>query len=224
MAPRAIAAHATRSTETQEKLFIEGGKLSFALTLYFCGGLGCLGMPFIHRWQHGLQDSAYRLMLILLLGEVLPMSQWLTYSVIIGSGRHRVLAVLAACECVILTALATSVVGREGTAGVCYAVALSAFITRGVMQWLFGCRLLRIPALQYSKRVFAPVAFAALAPITALWVASVWAVPRTFTGIAVLGVSYSALFAITLGLLLLGYSRLKATVTILFPQLERRGC
>jgi hypothetical protein len=102
-----------------------------------------------------------------------------------------------------------SVVSREGTAGVCYAVALSAFITRGVMQWLYGCRLLRIPALQYIKRVFAPVAFAALAPITALCVASVWAAFRTFTGIAVLGVSYG----------------LKDTVTILLlPKLERRGC
>jgi hypothetical protein len=124
-----------------------------------------------------------------------------------------------------IASLSTTITrGSEGTAGVCNAVALSAFITRGVMQWLYGCRLPRIPALQYIKRFSVPVEFAALAPITALCVASVWSASRTFTGIAVLRVSYSALVVITRGLLLQGYSRLKAGVTILFPRLEPRGC
>lgn len=102
MTPRAIAAFATDSVTVQERLFIEGGKVAHALMLYFIGGVVCLGLPFIHWWQHGLQDSAYQPLLILFLGESLPMSQWLTYSVILGAGRQKILAALAVSEALIL--------------------------------------------------------------------------------------------------------------------------
>ncbi len=101
MAPRAIAAYATQAVAAQTKLFMEGGKFAYALTLFIGGGLICLGMPFIHWWQHGLQDSWSRLLLVLMLGESLPMSQWLTYSVLLGANHQRVLAFLAVTEAVI---------------------------------------------------------------------------------------------------------------------------
>jgi O-antigen/teichoic acid export membrane protein len=217
MAPRAIAAYATHAVALQTQLFIEGGKFAYALTLYFCGGLFCLGFPFIHWWQHGSQDVAYGLLIILMLGESLPMSQWLTYSVLLGANRQRILAVLAVVEGVISFPLILSLMSRSGTTGVCLGVALTGFVVRGLIQWIYGCRLLQVSLGAYIRRVFAPVTAAAVVPIAALYVATMLVAPETFRAIVLLGAAYTVAFAVILGWTLVGYARLKGLVAIASP-------
>jgi O-antigen/teichoic acid export membrane protein len=216
LAPRAVAAHATQSANLQTQLFIEGGKFASALAAFFCGGLLCLGLPFIHWWQHGLQDAAYRPLLILMVGESLPMSQWLTYSVLLGANRQSVVALLAVAEAVISFPLIV-VLSGHGVIGVCVAVALSAFLIRGIFQWLYGCRLLRVSPGTYMRLVFAPVAIGALPPVMALYLVAAAASPKSFIAIFLLGAGYSVLCALTLGCAVFGYSRLKALVLTVLP-------
>jgi O-antigen/teichoic acid export membrane protein len=221
MAPSAIAAHATRSVTMQTQLFIEGGKFAYALTLFFCGGLFCLGLPFIHWWQHGSQDASYGPLLVLTLGESLPMSQWLTYSVLLGANRQRMLAVLAVIEGVICLPLILAFLHRSGITGVCIGVALSGFVVRGVVQWIYGCQLLKVSLGAYSRRVFAPVTVAAVLPIAALYVATLAVAPGSFRAIVMLGAAYTIVYAVTLGWMLLGYTRLKTLVMSASLQPER---
>jgi O-antigen/teichoic acid export membrane protein len=220
MAPRAIVAHATQSVSLQTQLFVEGGKFAYALTVYFCGGLLCLGQPFIHWWQHGLQDVAYRPLLILMLGESLPMSQWLTYSVLLGANRQRFVGLLAIAEAVICLPLILGLSAR-GITGVCVAVASSGFLLRGLIQWLYGCRLLKISPGVYTKRVFAPVTIAAVAPVLLLYAATAALAPDSFRSIFLLGAGYTALCALALGWVVLGRARLRALATNAFLQLDR---
>jgi O-antigen/teichoic acid export membrane protein len=218
MAPRAIAAYATQSVSAQTQLFIEGGKFACAIALFFCGGLFCLGLPFIHWWQHGLQDASYKLLLILMMGESLPMSQWLTYSVLLGANRQRTLGFLAIAEGVISFPLIIAFMHMGGMAGVCIAAALAGFAVRGLVQWLYGCRLIKVRPHAYVRRVFLPVTMAASLPIAALYVATRSLSPETFRGIFLLGAGYSVVFAVTLGLALLGYSGLKTVILSAVPQ------
>jgi O-antigen/teichoic acid export membrane protein len=217
MAPRAIVAYATHAVNLQRELFIEGGKFAYALTVFFCGGLLCIGLPFIHWWQHGLQDTAYRSLLVLMGGEILPMSQWLTYSVLLGANRQRALAFLAVAEAVISLPLIVSF-AAWGIMGVCIAVALSGFLTRGIFQWLYGCRLLKVSPGAYIRLVFVPVTLAAILPTAALYAATVVVAPESFKIILLLAVGYSVLCAVTLGWAVLGYTRLKTLVMSAFPQ------
>jgi O-antigen/teichoic acid export membrane protein len=217
MTPRAIAAYATDSVATQRQLFIEGGKFAYALTLFFCGGLYCLGLPFIHWWQHGLQDASYKPLLILMFGESLPMSQWLTYSVILGAGRQRMLGLLAVAEGVISVPLIMCLVG-SGIIGVCIGVALSGFLVRGVIQWLYGCRLIGVSLADYTRRVFMPVTLAAALPIAALYGAVAASGPRSFASVLLLGLAYCIVFAVALSSTLLGFSKLKVLIADLLPQ------
>jgi O-antigen/teichoic acid export membrane protein len=212
MAPRAVAVHATQAVDAQRRLFIEGGKFAYALTLFFCGGLLCLGLPFIHWWQHGTQDAAFEPLMILTLGESLPLSQWLTYSVLIGANRQRNLSFLAIAEGLISLPLIVALVSKSGIIGVSLVTAVAAFLTRGLMQWLYGCWLLKIRPSAYVKRVFAPVTIAAALPIGALRLATVAAAPTTFRAIFLLAAAYALLFGAVVGCALLGYSRLKAFV------------
>jgi len=209
LAPRAIAAHARQSVELQTQLFIDGGKFASAQTLFFCGGLSCLGLPFIHSWQHGSQDGAYALLLILILGESLPMSQWLTYSVLLGANRQRMLGLLAITEGALAFPLIMVLMQRAGLAGVCTGVALSGFLARGVFQWLYGCMLLDVSVGSYIRRVFAPVSTAAALPIGFLYVTTVAVAPGSFGSIILLGAAYTLVYALVVGGFLLGYSRVK---------------
>jgi O-antigen/teichoic acid export membrane protein len=210
LAPRAIAAHATESVDTQMALFIEGGRFSYALSLFFCGGLFCLGLPFIHWWQHGSQDAAYPLLLVLVLGESLPMSQWLTYSVLLGANRQRPLSLLLLSEAAISLPLMIALVGGAGLLGVSAAVAFSVFLVRGLFQLLYGCRLLKVSVLSYAKRVFAPVTIYAIAPIAALYAVTARVSPQTFRGTFLLGGAYCIVFVAVMTVLLVGPSRLRA--------------
>jgi O-antigen/teichoic acid export membrane protein len=212
LAPRAIAVHATESTDAQMALFIEGGRFSYALSLFFCGGLLGLGLPFIHWWQHGSQDAAYPLLLILVLGECFPMSQWLTYSVLLGANRQRILGFFSICEAVISLPLMIALIGWRDLFGVSVAAAFSAFFIRGLLQWLYGCRLLKVSVISYSKQVFLPVTVYAITPIAALYAVTAWLSPDTFRGTFLLGAAYCIVYVAVMSVTLVGLSRLKALV------------
>jgi O-antigen/teichoic acid export membrane protein len=218
LAPRAIAAHATESVGTQMALFIEGGRFSYALSLFFCGGLFCLGLPFIHWWQHGSQDAAYPLLLVLVLGESLPMSQWLTYSVLLGANRQRPLSLLLLSEAVISLPLMMAFVGGAGLFGVSVAVAFSVFLVRGLFQLLYGCRLLKVSLLSYCKRVFVPVTIFAIPPIAALYAVTAQVSPQSFRGTFLLGGAYSVVFVAVMAVALVGPSRLIALMVGFRPR------
>jgi O-antigen/teichoic acid export membrane protein len=212
LAPRAIAAHATESVGEQMALFIEGGRFSYALSLFFCGGLFCLGLPFIHWWQHGSQDAAYPLLLVLVLGEILPMSQWLTYSVLLGANRQRSLGLLLLCEAVISLPLMIAFFGGAGLFGVSVAVAFSTFLVRGLFQLLYGCRLLKVSLLSYVKRVFAPVTLFAMPPIAALYAVTTRVSSEALRGTFLLGGAYCVVYVVVMSVTLVGPSRLRAFV------------
>jgi len=223
MAPRAIAAHAIQAIDTQRRLLLKGSEFALALTLYFAGGLVCLGLPFIHRWQHGSQDGSYRLMVVLLLGQLLPMSQWLTYSILVGSNRHRLVGALAVGELVAAASLSAICVRFSGLLGVCMAVACAGFFTRGVLQMVAGCRLLNVRVGAYARLVFGPIIFAAIPSILALWASTYLIAPRTFLTIGMLGAGYTVLFALIVGVRLLGLSDFKRIIRLAIPRFARLG-
>jgi O-antigen/teichoic acid export membrane protein len=223
MTPGATGAYATNSVGTQKQLFIEGGKFAYALTIFFVGGLFFLGMPFIHWWQHGLQDAAYRPLLILLFGESLPMSQWLTYSVLLGAGRQRVLALLALSEGAICVPLILGLIGHGGIAAVCIGVAVAGFLARGVFQWVYGTRLMQVSLGSYIRQVFLPVTLAAAPSVALLYVAVALLQPQSFGSIFAIGITYSILFAASLAWAILGYARVKAMITTASPQPDSHG-
>ena len=137
MTPRAIAAYATGSCQHATATVLGGQECAYALALFFCGGIAFLGLPFIHWWQHGAAGSAYKPLLVLMLGESLPMAQWLTYSVLFGAGRQRALGVLAMVEGLISVPLILFGMQRMGLLGVCSGYALRDFWwPRATILWL----------------------------------------------------------------------------------------
>ena len=207
LAPRAVAHHAAAAADKELGLFIVGGRFATALSLFLAGGVFCLGMPFIHLWQRGLLDDGYLPLMILTAGEVLPMSQWLTYSMILAKSRHSRLALLSVAEGAAILISAIALVGPYGVVGVCAGIAISGAVFRGVLKWLYGCQLLAVPAWSYCTQVFIPVSVLAAVPIAI----TTWLVgrcqPASWLEIVCFGMLYTAMTAAVFAPYLLGSSR-----------------
>jgi O-antigen/teichoic acid export membrane protein len=215
LAPRAMALGARPDAAPRTTLLLEGGRYALALTLFFFGGFSAFGAQFINIWQHGSQNAAYPLLLILLAGEVLPMSQWVTYSQIVGAQRQKFLAYTSAAEGVLAVGASAVLLPRFGLTAACIGISVVATVIRGIWLWWLGCRLLGVPLSAYLQRVFMPVTALAALPIAAAFFASRWLQIESWRELLAVGAAYALIFAALLGGFLLGRERLRAMASAL---------
>lgn len=217
VAPRAAKLNAGGELAPQQALLVDGGRCSHALAMFFFGGFLVLGNYFIEIWQRGSQNAAYVLLVILMAGEVLPISQWVTYSQIVGALRQRVLAYFSLLEALLASLACFLLLPRYGLTGACLGIAAVASLARGLMRWWYGCRLLRIGMGLYARKVYLGVTTRAVFPIALAWLVAHWIEPSNWTSILWLGAAYAAAFAMVVGLPLVGTARLRA-VAVSFAQ------
>ena len=194
VAPKAAVYHFGQDDARQRELFIEGSSYDWALTLFFLGGAILLGYPLLTLWQSQPQPEEYRLLLILMLGETIPLSQWVTYYAIVGMGRHRRLAIYACLEAawiLIIGAMAAHA-GRLDSVAVC--VAAAAFVFRGALQIQYGCRLIGISISAYLRAVYLRTSIIGAGPIIVLAILQAWLPPATWVQFLLEGTFYALLY------------------------------
>ncbi|HUQ93509.1 MAG TPA: oligosaccharide flippase family protein [Bryobacteraceae bacterium] len=157
LAPKAAIYHFGSEQKKQQELFIIGCRYTFALSLFILGGAIFFGYELLTLWQGSPQTQEYHLLIILMCGEVIPLSQWITYNLIVSMGAHRRLAIFGVLEAITVLVLAGLLVGTHQLEGVAFAVALSALFFRGLLQLHYGCRLIRLPVWQFVRLAFLPV-------------------------------------------------------------------
>ena len=197
-APKAAVHHFGENRSAQQALFIEGSRYNWAFTLFFLGGAIFLGYPLLSLWQSSPQPEEYRLLLILMAGELIPLSQWVTYYTAVSMGQHRRLAEFALAEAITIVILAYAFSRWWGLEGAAAAVAISAFIFRGILQVVYGCRLVGTPVARYMRLVFVPVAIAALPPFAAVGALAAWLKPISWLELFVAGGVYAGLFSLVM--------------------------
>lgn len=212
VAPRAARLSACGDLGPQQQLLIQGGKFSHALGMMFLGGYMALGSYFIHIWQRGTQDAAYVLLVILMAGEVLPISQWITYSQIVGAIRQRALAWFSLLEAGLACVSCLLLMPRLGLVGACVGVALAALIARGLLRWWYGCQMLHIRMMSYLRKVYLGVTARAAVPIALAWAAGHWISPSGWVSFLSLAAAYAVVFAVVVGLPLIGPDRVRSAV------------
>jgi O-antigen/teichoic acid export membrane protein len=198
-APKAAVYHFGKNPTAQQALFIQGSRYNWAFTLFFLGGAIFLGYPLLSLWQSAPQPDEYRLLLILMAGELIPLSQWVTYYTAVSMGRHRRLAEFALAEAITIVILAYAFSRWWGLEGAAVAVAISAFVFRGILQVAYGCRLTETPATRYARLVFVPLVVTSLPPFALVGVLAVWFRPISWLDLFVIGGAYTALFWSAMG-------------------------
>lgn len=210
LTPVATGHHATEKADEQRRLFLDGGKYSLMLALGFGTLFGWLGEPLIRLWIGAEYAYTWQLLMILSLGELLPMSQWVSYSIILGMGKHKMMAILSLAENTAALALTWYLMQPLGLAGACIAIAAPGMISRGLCQWLYCCRLVGVSPWQSWRRSFVPTLALAL-PSAALLGAWTWWIPvDCWFDLFLAGAVYGVAFLVSGGLGLVGIDRCRS--------------
>jgi O-antigen/teichoic acid export membrane protein len=204
LTPVATALHAQERHAEQRRLFVQGGKYCFALALYFIVLFLWLGEPLIHLWMGPKLESAVKLLMILAIGEALPMSQWVTYSMILGRAQHWPSALATILESAAAIVLAMVLVKPYGLEGICIGFAASGMICRGLFQIIYGCRMLKMSVGNYLLHAMLPALTAAILPAAGLALMVRWAAPGSWGQLFIYGGVFSVVYG-AIGMLFLGW-------------------
>ena len=194
MAPKAAVYHFGEHTDHQKELFLIGGQYNWALTLFFVGGALLFGSPLLTLWQGGPQPTEYHLLLILMFGEAIPLSQWITYNAAVSMGRHRRLAVYGLVEALCILVLGAVAVKFAGLEGIAVVAAIAALTFRGVLQMDYGRRLIKVGLAEYVKTVFLSVTAISALPLVLTALTVWWVRPQTWLVFVAESAIYGALY------------------------------
>jgi O-antigen/teichoic acid export membrane protein len=197
VAPHAAVYHFASESEKQRHLFLLGGRYCWALSLFVFGGAVLFGFELLSLWQGAPQPDEYRLLIILMFGEVIPLSQWITYNTIVGMGVHRRLAIFGILEILSVLALSLLLVRVQGLEGVAMAVAAAGLLFRGILQLGYGCRLMNISPGRYVLTVFLPVLLWSLPAFLVLALYRLWVMPDSWVILGVSAVLYAGVYGLS---------------------------
>jgi O-antigen/teichoic acid export membrane protein len=215
LTPLATALHAREEHDQQKRLFEGGGKVCLTLSLYLFALFFFLGQPFIALWMGHRFAYAWSFLVVLAAGEVLPMSQWISYSLFLAKGRHRSIAVYGLVEIVAALVLALVLVEPWGLMGVCVALALPATLFRGIVRLVYGCRLLNLSGAGYLVSACLP-ALCWVTPQVTLLALLTWSPPQTWFDLLWTGGLSATVFGLATIVQILGWQRVARV-------LQRRG-
>jgi O-antigen/teichoic acid export membrane protein len=194
VAARSVRLFHENSHTGQQNLFIGGGRYTTALSCFLTIGLIAFGDSFIHLWQGGRVDAAYNQLRILMLGELVALSQWVSFWVVAGVKKQKLLAVFAFSECVTILSLGYLIAQPFGLSGISFAAAFAAALFRGVGPLLYAQRLLGVSSREYLIRVIAPNAVATLVGGLVAYGLDAWLNPRDWTTLFLAGGLFAAAF------------------------------
>jgi O-antigen/teichoic acid export membrane protein len=192
--PFATALHATQNRAQQQRLFMEGSRYSWALSLMLVSGLVLLGRSFVILWMGPTLAEASRLLVILALGELLPMSQGIACGLIMGMNRHRVLGATSLIEATAVITLGVVLARAAGLTGICVAVAACAVVCRGIVPMVFICRVLHLSVREYAIHALGPPLAIAAAPVLGLALLVHHRTPASWLEFLLYGAGFCAAF------------------------------
>lgn len=212
LTPVAITLHADQRDDQQKILFLEGSKFCLALSMFFLSILMILGQPIIAVWMGSQFAWAHTLLLIMAIGEALPASQWVAYSIILGKYQHKRLGQMGILENVLAVGLALALVKPFGLVGVCIGFAVPGTLCRGLFQLVFASRLVKVPLRHYASQVLLPVLSATAPPIVGLLILANWRMPHNWLSLLLYLTAFGCVY-VTSCLLLIWYEHVKAAGT-----------
>ena len=195
LTPVAAALQAEGRDDWQRSLLIHGGRCCLALALFFLGGFVILGGELLRLWLGPGMTEASVLLTILIAGEVVPLSQCATGSMILGVARNRPLAWISLVELGILGVLLVPLVRCWGVAGACAAVAVSGTLCRGAGILVLGCRVAGMPVGRYLRLSMLPPLASAVGPAVGLAAAVAFRPPHGWVDFVTYSGLYTSVFA-----------------------------
>lgn len=192
MFPVVVRLHANENEAALRTTLLEGTRLAVALVGGVTVCLIAFGPPLILVWMgSGFEGSVGPLYVLALMGVVIG-AQGPTGSILLGAGRHRLVAVVSIIDVVCNLALSLFLVSRLGIVGVALGTAIPYAILNLFVLVPEACRTVHVPFWVFVRTAAAPASVGAIAGALAAVMLRTTAVPSSFAGV----LSQSALVAL----------------------------
>ena len=181
--PIVVRLRASGSLEALQTMLIEGTRIALVLVTGVTIGVIGFGRPLLVRWMGaGFEAGAVPLYVLALAGIVL-VGQGPLGNILLGTGRHRLVAFVSLGEAIANLALSVILVRRFGMLGVAIGTAVPIALANLLILMPAACRQVHVPLTRFLRLVMAaPVAGAC--PAIAVCVAlRMWAPPTSVPGI-----------------------------------------
>ena len=126
--PLASGLHATGDAARLRALYVGSTRVALALFVPIALGLVVLVEPFLTAWVGARYASEASIAVILIAAGLLDMAMWPAASMLMGSNKHRLLAVFSGGSALLNLGLSVTLVGHLGVTG----VALGTLIATGL--------------------------------------------------------------------------------------------
>jgi O-antigen/teichoic acid export membrane protein len=138
--------------ELKKKFFI-ATKLSVCISTFVGFGFVFWGKPFIQRWVGAEYLDAFPVLAILVSGVIFSFWQTPSITVLYGTSKHQVLAIVAVIEGLANLLISLLLVKTYGLIGVAAGTSIPLIINKGIFQPIYICRVLSISYLKYTREL-----------------------------------------------------------------------
>ena len=187
MFPVVVRYGATNDPDALRRMLVEGTRLALMLV---CGVTVCLmgfARPLIARWMGpGFEDSVVPLQVLAVTGVVL-VGQGPLGNILLGTGRHRLVAFVSLGEAIANLILSVIFVRRYGLLGVAVGTAIPVVLANLCILAPAACRQLGVRLADFARAVsLGPIAGALVAALAGVALRS-WQPPQSIPAILVEG-------------------------------------
>jgi O-antigen/teichoic acid export membrane protein len=200
--PMSSQFHAVGDLERLRRTFIAGNRASAFIIFPLCVVLVILGRPIVEAWVGARYVSSYPILVLLIVPRTLYLAQSTSTRILLGMGRHRLLASVLLLEGIVNLLLSMFLVRRFGIVGVAWGTAVPLACTSLLFLPRHLCRVLDVPLWTFLDRAYRKPLMMGLLLTAGLWFVSYTFPIHTVVGlllqIAGGGILYCAGLAATL--------------------------
>ena len=177
--------HATGDLVRLQRIFVGGNRASAFIVFPLCITLIVLGRPIIEAWVGVRYVASYAVLVVLIIPRTLYLAQSTSIRILLGMGRHGVLASVLLLEGLVNLLFSLLLVRRFGIVGAAWGTAIPLACTSLFFLPQHLCRILEMPLAVFLIRAYRlPLV------LSAFQAAVLWFVSRQFPAHTYLGVGF----------------------------------
>ena len=181
--PIVVRLRASGSVAALQTMLIEGTRIALVLVTGVTIGVIGFGRPLLVRWMGpGFEAGAIPLYVLALTGVVL-VGQGPLGNILLGTGRHRLVAFVSLGEAIANLALSVILVRRFGMLGVAMGTAVPIAIANLCILLPAACRQVHVPLTRFLRLVLPAPLTGALPAIAACAALRIWLPPTSLAAI-----------------------------------------
>jgi O-antigen/teichoic acid export membrane protein len=165
--PLVVRFHEKRDNNALRATMIDGTRIALALVVCVALGLVVFGRGLIHIWMGSGFEATVVPLYVLALAGIVMVAQGPTGTILLGTGRHRLVAVASIAEITANAILSIALVGRFGLTGVAIGTAIPFTLINVFILMPAACRSVGLSIGAFAYETVIPTLIA-LAPAVAL--------------------------------------------------------